>query len=609
MVSGRYRLDESVGRGATGQVFRATDLLLDDTVALKLFFDAHESFEVARREVRLARKVTHPNVARVYDLGLEGRHVFVTMELVSGEPLSAAIHRTAAVGTNRWPLGVVLHTVLDVARGLVEVHSAGVVHRDIKPANVLVTSTRAVLTDFGIALAFADGAVHDESGTPAYMAPEQILGNAVDARTDVYSLGLVLYQLLTGVRAHEADGRIVPVKRLTEPAPNARSVAPHVPAHLSGLVERMLSVEPERRPNAVAVLQALEAIQGGGVTSAVTVATPSTSHRPLTSEDEELVRHATRLLDRYVIDATREAVATLEGRVDGASYEVSALLARALLRLWAQVGGQDDTLLLRAEEMALRTLALDPSNTTVQLALATVQRELGAYRASLRVAKNLVEAHPTLAEAHAIAGRASFELGALDDALAHLTEATRLAPNGAESWLDLTRFRAMAGVDAGTIWQELDVLSERFGAATTASLRMRFAFVFRDRARAAEVAKEIASARTGAVWEVSLPELEAFAGMRPKTPSIVSEIVERTRNRRPPAHRERVYHEVMIERLVALDELDSAHDWLEHDGVILGPVWLERCPSLEPLRGQSRFHGAHAMHHVSHQKKSAGQRR
>jgi tetratricopeptide (TPR) repeat protein len=259
--------------------------------------------------------------------------------------------------------------------------------------------------------------------------------------------------------------------------------------------------------------------------------------------------------------------------------------------------------------MALRTLALDPSNTTVQLALATVQHELGAYRASLRVAKNLVEAQPMLAEAHAIAGRASFELGALDDALAHLTEATRLAPNAVESWLDLTRFRAMAGLAPDTVWQELDMLSERFGAATTASLRMRFSFVFRDRERAAEVAREIASARTGAVWEVSLPELEALAGMRPNTPSIASAIVERTRNRRPPAHRERVYHEILIERLVALDELASAHDWLEHDGVILGPVWLERCPSLEPLRGQSRFHGAHAMHHVSHQKKSAGQRR
>ena len=491
VVSGRYRLDESVGRGATGQVFRATDLLLDDTVALKLFFDAHESFEVARREVRLARKVTHPNVARVYDLGLEGRHVFVTMELVSGEPLSAAIHRNSALGANRWPLGVVLHTVLDVARGLVEVHSAGVVHRDIKPANVLVTSTRAVLTDFGIALAFADGAVHDESGTPAYMAPEQILGNAVDARTDVYSLGLVLYQLLTGVRAHEANGRIVPVKRLTEPAPSARSVAPHVPAHLSGLLELMLSVEPERRPNAVGVLQALEAIQGGAVANVATRLPPeSSSDRSLTSEDEELVRHATRLLERYVIDATREAVATLEGRVDGASYEVSALLARALLRLWVQVGGQDDTLLLRAEEMALRTLALDPSNTTVQLALATVQHELGAYRASLRVAKNLVEAQPMLAEAHAIAGRASFELGALDDALAHLTEATRLAPNAVEPWLDLTRFRAMAGLDAAALWQELHAFSERFGAATTLGLRMRFSFVFRDREHAAEVAKE-----------------------------------------------------------------------------------------------------------------------
>jgi hypothetical protein len=206
-----------------------------------------------------------------------------------------------------------------------------------------------------------------------------------------------------------------------------------------------------------------------------------------------------------------------------------------------------------------------------------------------------------MSEAYALAGRASFELGALDEALHCLTEATRLSPDAVEPWLDLTRMRALASGDPRRLWRDVDALTSRFGRAATAPLRMRFSFVYRDRARAAESAREIVAARTGGAWESSRPELEALAGIREKTPEIVKDIVQRIRGRRPPPHRERTYHEVMIERLVALSELELAHDWLEHDGVPLGPVWLERCPSLAPLRGQSRFHGSRAKHHVLHE--------
>ena len=130
---------------------------------------------------------------------------------------------------------------------------------------------------------------------------------------------------------------------------------------------------------------------------------------------------------------------------------------------------------------------------------------------------------------------------------------------------------------------------------------MRFSFVYQNAERAADLAREIVARRTGVTWEKSPPELEVIGGLREKTPALVRDIVERVRGQRPPPHRERGFRELMIERLVALDELDEAHAWLESPSVALGPVWLERCPSLEPLRGHSRFHGARAMHHLANE--------
>ncbi len=587
VVLDRYRLEERIGRGASGLVFRATDLWLDEAVALKLLVGALGSLDVARREVRLARRVTHPNVARVYDIGVEHDLVFVTMELVEGETLFQTIARLPA--ETRMPIGVALRIALDVTRGLVGVHAAGVVHRDVKPANVLVTPTRAVLTDFGIALGAAESTSHDESGTPAYMAPEQIVGAAIDARTDVYSLGVLLFQLLTGVRPHESGGYVDAARRACEPAPEAHTLVAHLPRQLSSLVARMLAAEPDGRPSAAFVVSALEAMNAGTTTvTDVRVAPP----RP--AIQDRVVPAALALLDKYVLDATREAVALLESREDSSDVEVPALLARALLRMWVQVGGHDDVLLLRAEEMALRALSQDPKNATVHLALASVQFELGSYRAASRAARALLAVDRARPDVLDLAGRAAFELGSLEEGLVCLGEATRLGHESVEPWLDLVRLRALADPDPARVWSEIDSVSSRFGAQATLALRMRLSFAFRDPSRAAQAAREISANRTGAIWESSLPELEVLAGLREKTPALVTAIVERTRSRRPAPHRERVYFEVLVERLVALGELDLAHDWLAHEGASFGPVWLERSPSLVDLRGAPRFHEAHA---------------
>ena len=174
----------------------------------------------------------------------------------------------------------------------------------------------------------------------------------------------LLYQLLTGRRPHEENGRIIPVRRMTEPSPSPRILDPGILLVLASLIERMLSVDPRTRPNAVTVLHVVEDLAGGSHAHASGTESDPPYPNP-SPEDLEVVASAKALLERYVIDATREAVAVPETREDDGCVDGTALLSRALLRLWVQVGGRDDGILLRAEEMALRSLSRDPTNATV----------------------------------------------------------------------------------------------------------------------------------------------------------------------------------------------------------------------------------------------------
>ncbi|HRH00036.1 MAG TPA: serine/threonine-protein kinase, partial [Polyangiaceae bacterium] len=266
VLAGRYRLDRRLGEGASGVVFAAHDRTLDETVALKLVTapsDDGTLFETVRREVKLARRVTHPNVGRIYDLGEDGGRFFLTMELVTGTSLRA----TLAEGTPS--LGAALRITGELGAGLIAAHAAGIVHRDLKPANVILSqrdgfASRAVLTDFGIAQQVGGGgACANSAGTPAYMAPEQLLGEPIDGRTDVYALGLILFQLLVGHRPFKGDSLDVVLKRrLTEPPPDPCDLAPTLPAALGSLVAWMLATERTARPDAVMVAAALERLRG-----------------------------------------------------------------------------------------------------------------------------------------------------------------------------------------------------------------------------------------------------------------------------------------------------------------------------------------------------------
>jgi serine/threonine protein kinase len=251
LFAGRYALLKTLGRGGMGTVYQARDSLVGDMVALKMLElgkeASPESLERFRREVRLARRITHPHVARMHDLGSHEGQAYLTMEYVQGEDLRTLLARKRSLTAPHSA-----RIALAVCEGLAAAHAADVVHRDLKPANVLLESEgRVVLTDFGIARALArEAAVRTLGaiGTPLYMAPEQVAGEPVDARADLYAVGLLLYEMLTGETPFASDEPwAVAMARLRQPAPDLRG-RPNIPGPLAGLVHRCLARAPEERP-------------------------------------------------------------------------------------------------------------------------------------------------------------------------------------------------------------------------------------------------------------------------------------------------------------------------------------------------------------------------
>ncbi len=225
IVVRRYRIVSLLGRGGMGEVYRADDLRLGHPVALK-FLSAPVSRDGAHlqrfvREVRLARQISHPNVCRVYDMAQMGERYFLSMEYIDGEDLASLLRRVG-----RLPIDKALDVTHQICAALAAAHDKGVLHLDLKPANIMVDGRgRALITDFGIALSRLD---RDAllAGTPPYMSPEQLLGREVTVQTDLYALGLVMYEAFTGRRA-------ITARTLDE---RLRSVVPPEPARPSDLV-------------------------------------------------------------------------------------------------------------------------------------------------------------------------------------------------------------------------------------------------------------------------------------------------------------------------------------------------------------------------------------
>lgn len=267
LLAGRYRLVAPLGKGGMGEVYRADDLTLGQPVALK-FLPAHLSADPDRlarfrKEVAEARRVSHPNVCRVYDIAEHAGQVFLTMEFVDGEDLSSVLKRLGRVPEEK---GV--EVARQLCSALAAVHDQGLLHRDLKPANVMLDGRGKVrLTDFGLAAASQDLSVSDvRSGTPLYQAPEQRAGREVTVRSDLYSLGLVLYELFTGRRPFTGPNNDTPPSK---PSSHVTSLDPAV----ERVILRCLETDPTDRPrSAVAVLAALP----GGDPLAVAVAAGET---------------------------------------------------------------------------------------------------------------------------------------------------------------------------------------------------------------------------------------------------------------------------------------------------------------------------------------------
>ncbi|MBK9754612.1 MAG: protein kinase [Nannocystis sp.] len=269
VVAGRYQVHERIGEGGMGIVCTALDLDLEEIVAVKfLRSDLADDDSLRtrfRREVKLARRVTHPNVARVFEFGRDGALCFLTMEYVPGESLQALLQREGPLTPPR-----VLGLAVGLCEGLAAAHAAGVVHGDIKPANILVAPERgAVLTDFGIAQALSDAGRQESgtTGTPFYMAPEQARGESMTPRTDVYSVGVVLFELLTCVspwQDNDAVGLLQGKRRGHEP--DLTRVAPELAPEWAQLIGDCLRSDPAARPeDARALLIRLAAMRGSSL--------------------------------------------------------------------------------------------------------------------------------------------------------------------------------------------------------------------------------------------------------------------------------------------------------------------------------------------------------
>jgi serine/threonine-protein kinase len=250
LVADRYRIVGLLGRGAMGEVYRADDLKLDQPVALKFLHDAVQQ-DAERRErfyneVRLARRITHAAVCRVHDLGEVDGLPFLSMEYVDGEDVASLLRRIG-----RLPGGKALEIARQICAGLAAAHARGVLHRDLKPSNVMLDGTgHARITDFGLA-GLGDALQGEEvrSGTPAYMSPEQLEGREVSVRSDVYALGLVIYELFTGRRAFQGRTVAELTRQHREEAPPPPSeLVPDLDPRVEAVILRCLEKDPARRP-------------------------------------------------------------------------------------------------------------------------------------------------------------------------------------------------------------------------------------------------------------------------------------------------------------------------------------------------------------------------
>ncbi len=263
VLSGRYRLESKLGTGGMSTVFLARDDTLERWVAVKVMHreisDQPDQIERFRREARAVAQLSHPNVVAVIDAGEDGGFPYIVFEYVEGETLKQRIDRLG-----RLPADEAAAYAIEIGRGLAAAHARRMVHRDVKPQNVLIDPDgRAKVTDFGIARTLeSDGLTKTGRvlGTTDYVAPEQAMGHGVDSRSDVYSLGVLLYEMLAGDVPFRAETLVgVAMKHVNEEMPDVQRARPEISSALAAVIERATSKDPKKRyPDMAAFLRDLE---------------------------------------------------------------------------------------------------------------------------------------------------------------------------------------------------------------------------------------------------------------------------------------------------------------------------------------------------------------
>ncbi|HJX96249.1 MAG TPA: serine/threonine-protein kinase, partial [Candidatus Acidoferrum sp.] len=340
MIAERYRIVAIAGRGGMGEVYRAEDLKLGQVVAIKFLPESlsQDAATLARfhSEVRIARQVSHPNVCRVFDIGDADGTPFLSMEYVDGEDLASVVRRIGRLSPDK-----ATEVARQICAGLAAAHERGVVHRDLKPANVMLDGAGKIrITDFGLAgIAASIQGADIRAGTPAYMAPEQLAGKEVTTKSDIYSLGLILYEILTGKRAFEASTLPELIKlreqgTITNPSTLVRDLDPLI----ERVILRCLELDPAKRP--VSALQVAAALPGGDPLAAALAAgeTPSPEMVAAAGAKEGmrprvavvllaivalglvaslLIAESTQLVNRVTLDSPPEVLATRAREVIG----------------------------------------------------------------------------------------------------------------------------------------------------------------------------------------------------------------------------------------------------------------------------------------------------
>ena len=259
-LAGRYQVIEELGKGGMGRVYKVLDTKINEKIALKLIkpevASDRETIERFSNELKLARKIRHKNVCGMFDIGeAEGAH-FITMEYVSGGDLKTMIRMSTGL-----TIGTVLSVGKQVCQGLAEAHNLGVVHRDLKPQNIIIDrGGNAKIMDFGIARSIREKGITDAGimiGTPEYMSPEQTEAKDVDQRSDIYSLGIILYEMATGRVPFEGETALsVAIKHKTETPKDPKSLNPHIPDDLNRLILKCLEKDKAARYQTAAEVEA-----------------------------------------------------------------------------------------------------------------------------------------------------------------------------------------------------------------------------------------------------------------------------------------------------------------------------------------------------------------